>query len=75
MEEMVVKILVLVAGLIMGSMVTLTYTAGIVAKNQLLEKQNKSLKGEIRNLEKIKNVQVIEITDNTVGSDVEFGGF
>lgn len=75
MEEMIVKVLVLIAGIVMGSMVTLTYTAGIVAKNRLLEKQNKSLKAEIRNLEKIKNVQVIEITDNTVGNEVEFGGF
>lgn len=75
MEEMIVKILVLIAGIVMGSMVTLTYTAGIVAKNRLLESQNKSLKAEIRNLEKIKNVQVIEITDSTVGNEVEFGGF
>lgn len=75
MEEMIVKVLVLIAGIVMGSMVTLTYTAGIVAKNRLLEKQNESLKAEIRNLEKIKNVQVIEITDSTVGNEVEFGGF
>lgn len=72
MEEMVVKILVLVAGLTMGSMVTLTYTAGIVAKNRLLERQNRSLKAEIRNLEKIKNVQVIEINDNRAEPDSYF---
>lgn len=75
MEEMVVKILVLVAGLTMGSMVTLTYTAGIVAKNRLLERQVRSLKSEVRNLEKIKNVQVIEITDNRAEPDSYFTPF
>lgn len=75
MTEVIVKLFILLTGFGMGFLLACLGASRIIAEKHDLKVKLARVEAEKAALEKKSEVKVIEIHDDRVGNDVEFGGF